>query len=74
MLGSSLSRPRDVVAHDRRVGRPPAGRPGEDFTPADDPSVRRRDDPTDPRRRLDEDTPAESTEPGYQDVDDRDGV
>jgi hypothetical protein len=48
--------------------------PREDVTPSEDPMEQRRDDAADPRRRPDEDTAAESTEPGYQDIDDRDGV
>jgi hypothetical protein len=47
----------------------------EDVTPPEDPMEQRRDDAADPRRRLDDATsPAETTEPGYQDIDDRDGV
>lgn len=48
--------------------------PREDVTPTEDPMEQRRDDAADPRRRLDDDTGAETTEPGYQDIDDRDGV
>ncbi len=49
--------------------------PREDVTPPEDPMEQRRNDAADPRRRLDQDpAPAESTEPGYQDIDDRDGV
>ena len=46
----------------------------EDVTPDEDPMEQRRNDEADPRRRPDAGTAAESTEPGYQDVDDRDGV
>jgi hypothetical protein len=53
-------------------GRPA---PRDDVTPDEDPMEQRRDDAADPRRRRDEGaSPAESTEPGYQDIDDRDGV
>ena len=48
--------------------------PREDVTPGEDPMEQRRNDEADPRRRPDAGTAAESTEPGYQDVDDRDGV
>ena len=48
--------------------------PREDVTPDEDPMEQRRNDEADPRRRPDTGTAAESTEPGYQDVDDRDGV
>jgi hypothetical protein len=48
--------------------------PREDVTPDEDPMEQRRNDEADPRRRPDAGTAAESTEPGYQDVDDRDGV
>jgi hypothetical protein len=44
------------------------------ITPGDDPKEQRRGDPDDPRPPLEEKTPAESREPGYQDIDDRDGV
>jgi hypothetical protein len=48
--------------------------PRERVPPSDDPSRQGRDPAPDPLHRLDEDAPAESTEPGYQDIDDRDGV
>lgn len=46
----------------------------DDATPGDDPMEQRRADPADPRRRPSEPTPAETRQPGYQDIDDRDGV
>jgi hypothetical protein len=48
--------------------------PDRDAPPDEDWMERRRDDSADPERRLPGDRPAESREPGYQDIDDRDGV
>ena len=48
-------------------------RPQNDATPDEDPMEQRRADPADPRRRPPEKSPAESRQPGYQDIDDRDG-
>jgi hypothetical protein len=53
---------------------PPEDAPDRDAPPAEDWRERRRDDTTDPKRRLQDERPAESREPGYQDIDDRDGV
>jgi hypothetical protein len=52
----------------------PEERPNRDAPPDEDPMERRRDDATDPKRTLPHERPAESREPAYQDVDDRDGV
>jgi len=48
--------------------------PDREAPPNEDWMERRRDDPTDPERELPGQRPAESREPGYQDIDDRDGV
>ncbi len=48
--------------------------PNDAATPDADPMEQRNDDPTDPERVLPGDRPAESREPGYQDIDDRDGM
>jgi hypothetical protein len=53
---------------------PSAAEPRDDVTPVEDPFEQRRSDAADPRRQLGEESPAESREPGYQDIDDRDGV
>jgi hypothetical protein len=48
--------------------------PDRDAPPDEDWMERRREDATDPQRVPPGDREAESREPGYQDIDDRDGV
>jgi hypothetical protein len=68
LIGTDASESEGKSMTDRSENRP------DDATPGEDPMEQRRDDPADPRRRLPEKTPAESREPGYQDIDDRDGT
>jgi hypothetical protein len=56
------------------AANPPDEAPNRDAPPNEDWLERKQEDPTDPKRMLPEERPAESREPGYQDIDDRDGV
>jgi hypothetical protein len=52
----------------------PENAPNRDAPPDEDWMERRPDKMAEPARRLGDDESAESREPGYQDIDDRDGV
>jgi hypothetical protein len=56
------------------TSKQPDQAPNRDAPPDEDWMERQQHDPADPHVRLPGDRPAESREPGYQDIDDRDGV